>query len=53
MLILAFLKFEFLFKQLNVINKKELVDKYVSLKRVISRKRKQGAAVAHDGQGAD
>ncbi|OGX25959.1 MAG: aldolase [Omnitrophica WOR_2 bacterium RIFCSPHIGHO2_02_FULL_45_21] len=46
-------KFEFLFKQLNVINKKELVDKYVSLKRVISRKRKQGAAVAHDGQGAD
>src|SRR3989338_492536 len=46
-------KFEFLFKQLNVINKKELVDKYVSLKRVISRKRKQGAAVAHDGQVAD
>ena len=46
-------KFEFLFKQLNVINKKELVDKYISLKRVISRKRKQAAAVVHDGEGAD
>jgi fructose/tagatose bisphosphate aldolase len=46
-------RFEFLFKQLNVISKKELVDKYVSLKRVISRKRKQAAAVVHDGEGAD
>ncbi len=46
-------RFEFLFKQLNVINKKELVDKYVSLKRVISRKRKEGVAVVHDGEGAD
>lgn len=46
-------KFEFLFKQLNVINKKELVDKYIALKRVISRKRKEGAAVVHDGEGAD
>lgn len=54
-------RFEFLFKQLNVINKKELIDKYISLKRVISRKRKEGAAVvrlrspevAHDGEGAD
>lgn len=46
-------KFEFLFKQLNVINKKELVDKYISLKRVISRKRKEGAGVVHDGEGAD
>lgn len=47
-------KFEFLFKQLNVINKKELVDKYIILKRVISRKRKESAAaVVHDGEGAD
>lgn len=46
-------KFEFLFKQLNVVNKKELVDKYISLKRVISRKRKEGAKVIHDGEGAD
>jgi fructose/tagatose bisphosphate aldolase len=46
-------KFEFIFKQLNVISKKELVDKYIVLKRVISRKRKEGAAVVHDGEGAD
>ena len=46
-------KFDFLFKQLNVINKKELVDKYIGLKRVISRKRKEGAAIVHDGEGAD
>lgn len=46
-------KFEFLFKQLNVINKKELVDKHIALKRVISRKRKEAAAVVHDGEGAD
>src|SRR3989339_1721440 len=45
-------KFDFLFKQLAMINKKELVDKYVSLKRVISRKRKEGAQVVHDGEGA-
>lgn len=46
-------KFDFLFKQLNVINKKELVDKYIGLKRVISRKRKEGTAIVHDGEGAD
>ena len=46
-------KFEFLLKQLNMINKKDLVDKYVSLKRVISRKRKEAAAVVGDGEGAD
>lgn len=46
-------KFEFLFKQLNAVNNKELVDKYVTLKRVIVRKRQQGAAVVHDGEGAD
>lgn len=46
-------RFEFLFKQLQVVNKKELADKYVSFKRVISRKRKEAAAVVHDGEGAD
>jgi fructose/tagatose bisphosphate aldolase len=46
-------KFEFLFKQLNAVNNKELVDKYITLKRVIVRKRKEGAEVVHDGEGAD
>ncbi|MGA2775200.1 MAG: class II fructose-bisphosphate aldolase [Candidatus Omnitrophota bacterium] len=46
-------KFDFLFKQLNNINKRELVDKYVVLKRVIVRKRKVGQEVVHDGEGAD
>ncbi len=46
-------KFEFLFKQLNAVNNKELVDKYVTLKRVIVRKRDAGAGVVHDGEGAD
>jgi fructose/tagatose bisphosphate aldolase len=47
-------KFDFLFKQLNCVNNKELVDKYVALKRVIMRKRDQEAeAVVHDGEGAD
>jgi fructose/tagatose bisphosphate aldolase len=48
-------RFEFLFKQLNAVNNKELVDKYVTLKRVIIRKRKPGETgeVVHDGEGAD
>jgi len=47
-------KFNFLFKQLNAINNKDLVDKYVTLKRVISRKRQETkAAHVHDGEGAD
>ena len=46
-------KFEFLFKQLNAVNNKELVDKYVTLKRVIVRKRDEDVAVVHDGEGAD
>jgi len=46
-------KFDFLFKQLNAVNNKELVDKYVTLKRVISRKREEKAAVVHDSEGAD
>ena len=48
-------KFEFLFKQLNVINTKGLVDKFVVLKRVIKRKRlgvKEGEPVM-DTEGAD
>ena len=46
-------KFEFLFKQLNAVNNKELVDKYVTLKRVIVRKREEKEAVVHDAEGAD
>lgn len=46
-------KFDFLFKQLNAVNNKELVDKYVTLKRVITRPRQEKAAVVHDGEGAD
>ncbi|MBU2258113.1 MAG: class II fructose-bisphosphate aldolase, partial [Candidatus Omnitrophica bacterium] len=45
-------KFDFLFKQLNNLNNKELIDKYVILKRVIIRKR-QDSEVVHDGEGAD
>jgi len=45
-------KFGFLFKQLNNINNKALVDKYVTLKRVIVRKHHDKQAV-HDGEGAD
>jgi len=46
-------KFEFLFKQLNAVNNKEIVDKYVPLKRVICRKKCEGVLVEHDGEGAD
>lgn len=46
-------KFEFLFKQLNTVNNKDLVGKYVALKRVISRKHHAKQAVVHDGEGAD
>jgi len=46
-------KFEFLFKQLNAVNNKELVDKYITLKRVISRKREEAKEIHHDGEGAD
>jgi fructose/tagatose bisphosphate aldolase len=46
-------KFEFLFKQLNCVNNKELVDKFITLKRVIVRKRAEGPEVVHDGEGAD
>jgi len=46
-------RFDFLFKQLNAVNNKDLVDKYVALKRVILRKRKDEKAAVHDGEGAD
>ena len=53
-------KFEFLFKQLNAVSNKELVDKYVTLKRVIIRKpacrqagRGEKQEVVHDTEGAD
>jgi len=45
-------KFDFLFKQLSAVNNRTLVDKYVTLKRVITRKRKDNKVV-HDGEGAD
>jgi fructose/tagatose bisphosphate aldolase len=46
-------KFDFLFKQLNAVNNKAVVDKYITLKRVIVRKRQEGPGVVHDGEGAD
>jgi 5-bromo-4-chloroindolyl phosphate hydrolysis protein len=46
-------KFDFLFKQLNAVNNKELVDKYITLKRVIWRKREEKEQVVHDTEGAD
>jgi fructose/tagatose bisphosphate aldolase len=48
-------KFEFLFKQLNALNNKELVDKHITLKRVIVRPRKvkEGKQTVYDGEGAD
>ncbi|MDP1853423.1 MAG: class II fructose-bisphosphate aldolase [Candidatus Omnitrophota bacterium] len=46
-------RFEFLFKQLNAVNNKDLVNKYITLKRVIVRKRQEKEAVVHDGEGAD
>jgi fructose-bisphosphate aldolase, class II len=46
-------KFDFYFKQLRAVNNKDLVDKTVTLKRVITRARKAGPEVVHDGEGAD
>jgi fructose/tagatose bisphosphate aldolase len=46
-------KFEFLFKQLNALNNKALIDKYVTLKRVIVRKHGLAQEVHHDTEGAD
>ncbi|MBM3243803.1 MAG: aldolase, partial [Candidatus Omnitrophica bacterium] len=46
-------KFDFLFKQLDAVNNRNTVDKYVNLKRVIVRSRKSAKEVIHDGEGAD
>lgn len=46
-------KFDFLFKQLNAVNNASLVDKCVTLKRVITRKHQDAPGVVHDGAGAD
>jgi fructose/tagatose bisphosphate aldolase len=46
-------KFDFLFKQLDAVNNRELVDKFVTLKRVIVRARKDAREVVHDGEGDD
>jgi len=46
-------KFDFLFKQLSAVNNRALVDKYVTLKRVITRKRNKDNKIVHDGEGAD
>jgi fructose/tagatose bisphosphate aldolase len=46
-------KFDFLFKQLDAVSNKNIVDKYVTLRRVIVRARKDRKEVVHDGEGAD
>jgi len=46
-------KFDFLFKQLKAVNNKEIVNKFITLRRVISRKRKSAEGIVHDGEGAD
>jgi fructose/tagatose bisphosphate aldolase len=45
-------KFDFLFKQLDAVNNKNIVDKYIQLKRVIVRKHSE-KEIIHDGEGAD
>ncbi|MFY9401883.1 MAG: class II fructose-bisphosphate aldolase [Candidatus Omnitrophota bacterium] len=45
-------RFDFLFKQLDTVNNKDTVDKYITLKRVILRKRSV-KEIVHDGEGAD
>ncbi|MFH1577676.1 MAG: class II fructose-bisphosphate aldolase [Candidatus Omnitrophota bacterium] len=48
-------KFDFLFKQLNVVNTKELIDKYITFKRVIKRAhhKREEAAIEENFEGAD
>jgi len=46
-------KFDFLFKQLNMIDKKALVDQHVTLKRVIKRKKSAPEEVVRDTEGDD
>jgi len=45
-------KFDFLFKQLDAVNNRNIVDKYIQLKRVIVRKHSE-KEIVHDGEGAD
>jgi fructose/tagatose bisphosphate aldolase len=46
-------KFEFLFEKLNVKNTRNLTSKYITLKRVISRKRKPSEHIELSHEGAD
>lgn len=46
-------KFDFLFNQLAIAHTRQYTDKYITLKRVITRTRDDAEAVAHDGEGAD
>jgi fructose/tagatose bisphosphate aldolase len=46
-------KFAFLFEKLKIANTKEGVTKFTTLKRVITRKGKEGTKVEIDGEGAD
>ena len=46
-------KFDFLFKQLNAVNNKDVVDKYTTLKRVITRKRQDIQEKERDTEGDD
>lgn len=47
-------KFDFLFKQLKAVNNRELTDKYITLKRVITRKHKESIKkIEHDPEAAD
>jgi len=45
-------KFDFLFKQLDAVNNRNIVDKYVQLKRVIVRKHSE-KEIVHNGENAD
>jgi hypothetical protein len=46
-------KFEFLFEKLNVKDTKDLTSKYITLKRVISRKREVSKEIELSHEGAD
>jgi len=46
-------KFEFLFEKLNVKNTKDIISKYITLKRVISRKRQKSKEIELSHEGAD
>ena len=47
-------KFDFLFKQLKAVNNRELTNKYITLKRVITRKHKEVTKeIEHDPEAAD